>query len=50
MTFGLSLYTISLLAILVIYFGIELRDLAGGKLLKSNVMNLRLGLSQRDSP
>jgi len=33
--FGFSLYAVSLLAILVIYFRMRLRDLTDGKLLES---------------
>jgi len=31
MTFGFSLYAVSLLVLLVVYFGTELRNLVGGK-------------------
>ena len=36
MIFGFSLYTVSLLVILVTYFGIETEDLVGGKPLEDN--------------
>ena len=35
-SFSFNLYAVSLLAILVIYFKIRLRDLANGKLLESS--------------
>ena len=36
MTFGFSLCVMSLLVVLVIYFRMELRDLASGKLLEGS--------------